>query len=319
MDEHIKLYEFDKDYYISVEKFCFFKIEELEHYFSKDFFLLKCNLDNFSLGKSKKEKKYRKWVLDNTLFLNPINDIGSFNIASHDPLTLPNMIYKIEINFPKEITYFNQLKQEFIFYRSLFYESTEQGSSQTFLDKDTSIIDDYDYNLYNIQTEKIKLSFRGFYSIFDKISYFLNEYFTLEVNPKRIDFRTLWLTKKGELNKDKFNNFENLALRGLYFISKDLLFYSDDKMYLESLEPKAKEINNLRNHLEHNFISIKAFDTINKDREEVFISIDDLEEKTKHLAQLAREAIIYLSFIVHNEEKKKDIMNIFPIDLSLKN
>lgn len=322
-DEHIKLYEFDKDYYISVQKLCFLKIEELKNYFSKDFFLLECDLDNFSLGRSKREKKYRKWSLDNTLFLNPINDIGSFNIASHDPLNLPSMIHEIKISFPKEITYFNQLKQEFIFYRSLFYENIEQEKVQNFFDKDTSIIDDYDYNLYNIDTEKIKLSFRGFYSLFDKISYFLNDYFELGIKPKKINFRTLWLTKKEKLNTDKFSNFENLALRGLYFISKDIFFYEKDETYIETLDPKAKEINKLRNHLEHNFISIKVLDTtkynVPKDREEVFICIDDLEEKTKHLAQLAREAIIYLSFIVHNEEKKKDSTDTISIDLNIYN
>ena len=61
--------------------------------------------------------------------------------------------------------------------------------------------------------------------------------------------------------KPFFNQRENLALRGLYLISKDL-FYSDksSKEFLAVLEPEAEKLSKIRNHLEHKFISIKAFD-----------------------------------------------------------
>ena len=75
------------------------------------------------------------------------------------------------VMFPK--TGVNQLKQEYISNRYLFYEGLTHVSKD-FCDKDTSIIDDYNYNLHNIHIEKIKLSYRGFYSLFDKIAFFLN-------------------------------------------------------------------------------------------------------------------------------------------------
>lgn len=51
-----------------------------------------------------------------------MNDIGTNNIASHDPLNLPNLITDIHSGFPKYITYFNQIKQEYVAYRHLLHE-----------------------------------------------------------------------------------------------------------------------------------------------------------------------------------------------------
>jgi len=46
-----------------------------------------------------------------------MNDFDSSNIVAHDPLVLPDMIVDIEKGFPKFISYFNQIKQEYIAYR----------------------------------------------------------------------------------------------------------------------------------------------------------------------------------------------------------
>lgn len=41
-------------------------------------------LDDFALGRSKVERAYRRWALDNNLFLSPLNDLGSYSIAAQD-------------------------------------------------------------------------------------------------------------------------------------------------------------------------------------------------------------------------------------------
>ena len=112
VEESLKLNHHDRKYYLSIKELCASKVEELEQFFSKDFLIEKLLLNEFPLGKSIKEQDYRKWVLDNTLFLNSMNDIGSFSMAGHDPLNLPDMVTEIEIGFPKYITCFNQIKQE---------------------------------------------------------------------------------------------------------------------------------------------------------------------------------------------------------------
>src|SRR5574344_3051370 len=104
-----------------------------------------------------------------------------------------------------------------------------------------------------------------------------------------------WIEKNMKINEG-CNKTHNLALRGLYIISKDLFFNNNDeqsKKFIEVLEPEAQAINDIRNHLEHKFISIKIVksDLLDeKERKRNFsITEDELKEKTIHLAQLARE------------------------------
>lgn len=42
-----------------------------------------------------KEKEYRDWCLQNTLFINPLNDITQETIAAKDTLEFPNYIVEV--------------------------------------------------------------------------------------------------------------------------------------------------------------------------------------------------------------------------------
>ncbi len=306
----------DIQYYEGIQSTIRLNSKIIENYLSTEWLEVSIDLNNYKLGNGKNEIHYRKWVLENKLFLNPMNDLGNFSIAAQDTLNLPDLIIELNIGFPKYITYFNQIKQEYIAYRHLLFEGLNEFTKK-FYDEETLIIDDYDYNLYDINIEKIKIAFRGFYSLFDKMANFMNEYFDLGLNERQVDFRRVWYLniKKQQVLNPVFDQNENLALRGLYLISKDLYFNNKDeesREFIDVLEPEAEEINKIRNHLEHKFIMIKMFDTKEleqfSERERCFaITEKDLESKTIHLGQLIREAIIYLSFAVHIEENKKDV------------
>lgn len=298
----------DAEYHTQLHNSFLNELRDIEAHVNLKFLKTNFLFKEFAFGRSRREQIYRKWALHHTLFLNPLNDLGEHSIAAHDPLHLPPLITNINSGFPKYFTYFNQLKQEYITYRHLLFEGTHQYT-QKFYDKGTSLIDDYDYNILNHDIEKIKLAFRGFYSLFDKIAYFLNEYFDLKLPEKQVDFKTIWKNKDNhsELNQ-KFNHLNNLALRGLYFINKDLFYPNmNDKSFISVVEPEAQKINEIRNYLEHKFINIKALDITNSDREKIpDITIDDLEEKTLNLARMAREALIYLSATIYQEERIKN-------------
>lgn len=321
LDISLSKYHQDKKYYESIGHNIQKNIDDYEERWSVNDLENLDSFENYEPKYSKNEQHYRGWCLQNRLFLNPMNDLGNYKIASHDPLNLPNLTTSINEGFPKFITYFNQMKQEYISYRHILFEGLNK-KTQKFYDKKASIIDDYDYNMYDTNTEKIKLAFRGFYSIFDKIAYFMNEYFQIGLNEKNVDFKKIWYDYKKDRRtirgiKSIFNKSENLALRGIYLISKDF-FFSDEnsKDFLDVLEPEAVEINDIRNHLEHKFISIKmlnieSFERVSDRKRNFYITDSDLEAKTLHLAQLAREAMIYLSFAVHIEENKKDRKGLY--------
>lgn len=313
----------EDEYYSEILSNAIADIFQIEEILGKELLEQDYDLNSYPLRNFKNEIVYREWTLENTLFLNPINDLGLNSIATHDPLHMPNMKIKIEVGFPKYITHFNQMKQEFITYRHLLFEGINSFTKK-FYDKDTHIVDDYDYNLYDINIEKVKLAFKGFYSLFDKIAFFINDYFALGLDEERVDFRKVWYVKN--VINPKFDNFENLALRGLFLISKDLFFNDKDensKEYIGVLEPDAKEINKIRNHLEHKFIMIKILDVEKfkqiKDRERcLYITDEDLVKKAIYLGQLLREALIYLSFSVHKAEMSTyNNGNYLPINLNI--
>lgn len=310
---YLENFDYDKVYYSNIKNQLESKLEYFENSFLiEDLENIDCFL-NYKKYYSKNETIYRNWCLSNNLFLNSLNDLGNYIISSHDSLSLPNVTTEINEGFPKIITNFNQLKQEYITYRYLLFEGIYNKTFK-FYDKETSITNDYDYNIYNINVEKIKLAFRGFYSIFDKIANFIFEYFINIETKKNIDFRNVWLEEKSKKLNDLFNQTENLALRGLFLISKDLFYndyYENSKEFLKVLEPESEEINYIRNQLEHKFISIKILDTkkykTSFDRKrDYYITENALEEKTLHLAQLVRESMIYLSFAIHIEESRKE-------------
>ena len=120
---------------------------------------------------------------------------------------------------------------------------------------------------------------------------------------KGIYFKKIWY-KKEKIILDVFLESNNIALRALYWTSKDL--FDDD--IKETTQPDAQEIDIIRNHLEHKFIKIKEIknDSIPfADNETYSITVEEFTQKTIKVAKLVREAIIYLSFAVQIEEQKK--------------
>jgi tetratricopeptide (TPR) repeat protein len=259
----------------------------------------------YSLGRSQKEKSYRQWCLDKRLFLNPLNDLGSDSIAAQDILHLPNMVFKVR-EPPTLVGLFNQIKQEYCSARYLYYEGSH-ASSAHFADRDVLLYDTLDYSEYSISIERIKASYRMAYSLFDKLGFFINAYWALGIPENKVSFRSIWYEKqpgKSERSlRDIFIKYENWPLRGLFWLSKDLL---DENSNLSStVEPDSEKLRSLRNHIEHKYLRVTTWMDKSPMKAGLAYSIekDDLKAKTLRLLKLARSGLIYLSLAVHKEEK----------------
>ncbi len=271
--------------------------------------------EEFKLGRSRAERAYRSWCLENRLFLNPLNDLGAYSIAAHDILHLPSLTFGIDEAGPEPpvvFGFYNQLKQEFLSARWLCYEGHTEEKMH-FSDKDTHLYDTLSIPAYGLEVEKTKIAFRLSYSLFDKIAFFINEYFKVGLPEKAVNFRSIWLERKGNpkpLNK-LFVDKPNWPLRGLYWLSKD--FYEPE--FQQVSEPDAKGLADLRNHLEHKYCQVHEDLGIDYSRFAASqngaalgfrIGRDTLEAKTLHILKLARAALIYLSLAVHREEMMKN-------------
>lgn len=262
----------------------------------------------FSLGRSRAERTYRTWVLRNRLFLNPLNDLGEYSVATHDVLHLPSMTAKISDEPPTAFGFYNQMKQEFISARWLCFEGSF-ADREHFSDRGTHLYDTLGIPAYSLAVEKTKLAFRMSYSLLDKVAFFLNDYFEVGLPEHKVTFRSVWYEPKGERKKlsSVFKDRQNWPLRGLYWLSRDIY----EETFKAVAEPGAEGLADLRNHLEHKYCQVYedlgiGYSQQSTSRNGVKIGLhigrDALETKTLHILSTARAALIYLSLAVHREE-----------------
>jgi hypothetical protein len=267
----------------------------------------------YSLGNDHLERRYRTWCLNETLFLNPLNDLGALTIAARDILGLPSFRADLE-EPPVLIGFFNQLKQEYASARWLLFEALDDDEAHL-SDRDVGLLNTLDYPAYGLAVEKLKTAYRLAYSLLDKVAYFLNHYLGLGVPERDVSFRKIWY--EGKEKKDlkvraSLETSRNWPLRGLFWLSKDLF----EKRFADVMEPEAEELAAIRNHLEHKYLKVlwlsipeptsEASADMFTDTLAFSISREQLEHRTLHVMRLAREALIYLSLGMHEEERRRE-------------
>mgnify|MGYP002384276104 CR=1 FL=1 len=289
--------------------------DHIENNVPKDFLQLP-DLNTYELGDDVQLKQYRQWCLDNKLYINPLNDLGAYTVACHDCLNLPTMIIPAK-RPPVCLNLFNQIKQEYATARYSLYQSN-MGYSQHISDIDVPLMDSMETVRYSYYIEQLKIAFRLSYSILDKIAYLLNDYLELQIPERQVSFKSLWYSdhKKKALGSF-FISSDNWALRGLFWLSKDLYEKSND--FDSVLEPEAKEIAEIRNFIEHKGLKVLADVSFWQPDYETDISYtitrNDLEKKTINLLKLARAAIIYTAIAISHEENKKDYSDVRTIPI----
>jgi hypothetical protein len=257
-----------------------------------------------SLGKNAEEKAYRIWCLANRLFINPLNDLGPLAVAAQDVLTLPSLTDSaVSANPPAIIGFFNQMKQEFVSARYLYYDGVHARGLH-FSDRDVLLYNTLNYPAYSLATEKMRAAFRLAYSLFDKIGFFLNDYFSLGHKPRQVSFRSVWYESKGSAPPllQRFATYQNWPLRGLFWLSKDL-FEEDFQLVTE---PDAEALNDIRNHLEHKYLQLHQEGPVASTQTLGYaLTKEDFAAKTLRLLKLTRAALIYLSLAVRREERMR--------------
>ncbi|MFC1516423.1 LA2681 family HEPN domain-containing protein [Thermodesulfobacteriota bacterium] len=284
------------------------------------------DLNTFSSGKSEEEKTYRAWCISNRLFLNPLNDIGTYAAAQTDILSTPSIVMK-KGDVPFYHGYFNQMKQEFVSARWMFYDGTHDSGNH-YSDNNVLMFDTLDHPVYGLAMEKVKLSFRMAYALFDKIAFFLNRYLDLAIEDRKVNFRTSWYQSGQKIKglKTELANSQNWPLRGLFWLSKDL--YEDEPGFKEALEPDARQIHAIRNQLEHQFLklhdkqwngsSAEAETDVSPEAFGLSMVVSDFIGKTLKILKMVRAALIYLSLTVHSEEIRRSEERAGGAEISVK-
>lgn len=288
-----------------------FYTEMLESHYSAESLISELQFPNYFEDISEQEIQYKKWILKNSLFLNPLNDVYYDSFVAHDIIHLPAITASV-YEPPKYHGLFNEIKQQYVSARYMYYTylQKEFDYEKDCSDGENLLIDTLDYALYGYKYELLRTAYKNLYSVLDKIAFFMNDYFKLNHTERSISFNTIWYEQKQKNKaciKPKIESLSNNPLRGLYYLSKD--FYSYDFDYLNVADTDAQELADLRNCLEHRYVKITQYknnptETERYDTLAYQITIDEFKRKTKKLLLYVREAIIYLSLAVHINEKK---------------
>lgn len=273
----------------------------IEGCYPKDYLDAPLDLGKYDFGKTKREQGFRKWATLEILFLDELNDIMTAPIVATDYIHLPSMIYDVDSERWKfHYGMFNQIKQEYVSARYLFYDGIQDRRSAHLADKEVLQIE-IDMDVHSHSDYCIRTAFRTLYSVLDRIAFFINEYFALGMKVGKVSFRSIWNEQNGnpsvllELCKN------NDMLNSIYWLSKDVY----EKNYKLTTKPSSKEFDTLRNRMEHRYAVSTLDEVPNGDDFTYRISTVDLYNKTLDLMKLVREAIVYLSFAIHIEENRK--------------
>ncbi|MCD6416863.1 MAG: hypothetical protein J7M08_09250 [Planctomycetes bacterium] len=272
-------------------------------------------LHDFPLGDTQEEKEYRRWCLHHCLFLNPLNDLGPYPIAAHDCLRIKSVVVPIMAG-PYFAGFFNQMKQEFVSARYLLFAGM-QATEPHFSDRMVLLFNTMDYPVYSLAIEKQKLAFRSAYSLFDKIAFFLNHYLNLGIPERRVTFRTLWYQKcKRKYGlRQELPALKNWPLCGLFWLSKDL--YEDVPGFRQSMHAEAKDLADIRNHLEHKYLKVHQElwpgppaedDNLAQALSDTLahsVYRPDFTARALTILRMARAALIYLVLAVYREESQR--------------
>ena len=270
------------------------------------------HLDQGDAGRSKTERAYRTWCLEHRLFLCPLNDLGPHLAAAADDLMLPPLTEGLNDRPdgylpPPIIGFFNQMKQEYASARFTLFD----GMSNTrvhFSDRGVALNDTLDYPLYSLASERVRMAFRIAYSLLDKVAFLVDRYWELGKTPDRISFKNVWMVENKTRLLPQFEERDNLPLRGLFWLSKELF---DSQLKLTTAAD-ARELHTIRNALEHTYLRVseswaKPFTIagVNNNAFGIAIGSDELEAKAIRVMQMARSALFYVSFAIGVEERRK--------------
>ena len=229
------------------------------------------------------EGAYEFWVNKNYLRFNRFNDVDPFSKLSIADNVKLQHINDTEENMQFYESSFGEIKRTFIETRKLLY---------------TSIGGDGVVNI-----ELLKMTYKNFYSILDKIALFLKAYLDLPIEVYRVDFSTMWTDKRNNIRPEILAHPQNLSLLALYNIKLDVY---GSKSFNYVMDEQTKNLQRIRNFIEHKVIVIKDGPMCYDDYQ-LTISKEELGLDTIRLAQLVRCAIIYLcNFVMHAEYDKTE-------------
>lgn len=230
--------------------------------------------DDFELSDiDRKEREYLSWVDKEKLFLNDLNDIIPGDLVKQDILSLPSFVSTINqtLSLSESLVYhgnFDELKNDFCYARYLLFVGLSvPEDTGHFYNNTYRHVQDFSYSINNLKTSHYKNSFRVFYSLLDKIAYFVYRFFDLGSidNDGRVSFISIFVNLSGKTAKPNkaLVSSKNHFIHALFFILKDIRELKSYTNISKWVDPDVASYDEIRNAMEHR--SLKIVDDFGKE------------------------------------------------------
>jgi tetratricopeptide (TPR) repeat protein len=239
------------------------------------------------------EKFLVDFCLQNKLYLNICSFCQKCNAAIGDTAIIKTMIVSAkDDSYLVLSSYLNQIKQDYVGARFLLILSRYENLNLDFVDKRVTIINTLDYSLNNIYIQLVRIAFKTFYDILDKIAFFINDYLKLGIPDREIDFTKIWYSDNRRTIRSKIADTDNISLNALFDIHRELDY------------GEKNELKRTRNALTHRFVNIRITQEPENDEN---MAESTLIVRTLDLAKIVRNSVMYLLHFVNVEETKKQM------------
>lgn len=252
------------------------------------------------------EADYRNYLLLFRLFLDPCLDILSDPCFAVDSINLP---FEAPCSDREKefIGLFNQIKQEYNWARLLWYKTSTEETYEHYSDKELGLVDMGDSSDHSLRESMSRTAFKAAYSLFDRIGFFINQYFEIGLTDTKVSFKNIWKEELIDGNGQVYftipkpisTHSDNPLVKAMYWLQKD--FY--ERKEINVTTPHSERIFQMRNDMEHNCLrtGTQSYNTSFTK----YTTDGKIENNTFRLLKLARELIIYLCLAV-NFDREKD-------------
>ena len=194
--------------------------------------------------------------------------------------------------------------------RYLWYSVSTDTHIPGFPDQELDLLDTGDCADHSLKESLLRTAFKSAYSLFDRIGFFINQYYQVGLPSAKVSFKNVW---KSELRDEKGNAYytvphpimdthgKNPLVKAMYWLQKD--FFEKKTMNITS--PSAEPIFQMRNDMEHNCLRTGIDGCCAGFTK--YTSCDIIEDNTYKLLHLARELIIYLCLSISYELRTSDV------------
>lgn len=270
--------------------------------------------DTHTAKVSKREQRYRQWVLSKGLFLNELNDTPTVGLRdAQDDLHISRVVEDC-VHQPAYFSMINQIKQEYVYARYLLFEATIMGEKRNvhYADRRVFLVNSVDYPRYGIRLEHLRAAFLTLFNLFDRIAFLLNAYFKIGIKPEHVSFETVWNTqyrdphRNGYLYDNPLNLQSNSALQALKWIHYDM---TAQRTVSNPALHRMREIRHALTHrysktIDESIICIENAKDI--DTTAFYVTDRELENYVFDLLKVVRESFIYTLYSIQIEEEYRN-------------